>query len=181
MDDAPATHDALPAPGGPAGPFADLLDANRRHRESFSLGGLSSHAARGLAIVTCVDTRIDPLAVLGLEPGDAKIVRNAGARVTADVLRSLALTTALLGVTRIAVIQHTDCALTKMGDEQLRVQVAQATGADTTGWQPLAIGAQEPTLRADVDRVRQDPLIGRGVVVAGFVYDVGTGDLRPVC
>jgi carbonic anhydrase len=163
------------------GPFTDLLQGNRDHRDTFALGGLASHAARHLAIVTCVDTRIEPLAALGLKPGDAKIVRNAGARVTDDVLRSLALTTALLGVTRIAVIQHTDCALTKMGDDQLRVEVAQATGADTTGWEPLAIGAQDTTLRADVERVRRDPLIGPEVVVGGFVYDVGTGELRPVC
>jgi carbonic anhydrase len=163
-----------------SGPFADLLRANRAHRDTFALGGLAGRAARHLAIVTCVDTRIDPLSALGLKPGDAKIVRNAGARVTDDVLRSLALTTALLGVTRIAVIQHTDCALAKAGDDHLRLQVAQATGADTTGWEPLAIGAQEPTLRADVERIRRNPLIGPGVVVGGFVYDVGTGELRPV-
>jgi carbonic anhydrase len=164
----------------PADPFADLLAANRRHVDTFSLGGLQGTATKHLAVVTCVDTRIDPLSVLGLEPGDAKIVRNAGARVTDDVLRSLALVTAALGVERIAVIPHTDCALGKATDDELRARVAEATGADTTGWEPLAAPDQEASLREDLGRIRDHPLIGGHVVAAGFLYDVRSGELCPV-
>src|SRR6188508_2567749 len=97
-----------------------------------------------------MDSRIDPLAVLGLEPGDAKILRNAGARVTDDVVRSLALVVAALGVSRVAVIAHTDCAVAKATDAELRSLVADVAGADTSGWEPLATSDQEATLRADL-------------------------------
>jgi carbonic anhydrase len=163
----------------PVEAFSDLLAANRRHQESFTLRGLPAQAARRLAVVTCIDTRLDPLPVLGLRPGDAKIIRNAGARVTDDVIRSLALATALLGVERIAVIAHTDCALAKAGDDELRASVAQASGGDTAGWQPLAVGDQRAALLADVGSIRQHPLIPRTVAVQGFVYDVTTGALCP--
>jgi carbonic anhydrase len=173
-------HDSHSTGAPAADAFADLLEANRHHREAFTLAGLPGSAARGLAVVTCIDTRIDPLAALGLAPGDAKITRNAGARVTDDVLRSLALATALLGVVRIAVVQHTDCALGKATDDVLRARVAEASGGDARGWEPLAFADQEATLRADLARVTASPLIPSGVVVGGFVYDVGTGELRPV-
>jgi carbonic anhydrase len=179
----PTAPDDGTAPGrtdGPTAAFTDLIEANRRHHETFSLVGLPSRAGRKLGIVTCIDTRLDPLAMLGLEPGDAKIVRNAGARITDDAVRSMALSTALLGVERIAVIAHTDCALAKSSDAQLRASVAEATGADTDGWEPLAVDDQEGALRADVELLRRHPLIKTGVVVAGFVYDVDTGALRPL-
>ena len=158
--------------------FTDLLEANRRHHASFTGTGLPGRAGRGLAIVTCIDTRLDPLAMLGLEPGDAKIARNAGARVTDDVLRSLALSTALLGVDRIALIAHTDCALAKSTDEQLRAHVASASGGDTSGWEPLAVTDQPGAVQDDVELIRRHPLIRPGVVVAGFVYDVDSGVLH---
>ena len=160
--------------------FSDLLEANRRHQADFTGSGLPSRAGRGLAIVTCIDTRLDPLAMLGLQPGDAKIARNAGARVTDDVLRSLALSTALLGVERIALIAHTDCALAKSTDDQLRAHVAAASGGDTNGWEPLAVTDQAGAVQADVERIRSHPLIRPGVVVAGFLYDVDSGVLHPL-
>src|SRR5581483_4281305 len=89
--------------------FADLLAANELYAESFGSPRLPARAAKGLAILTCMDSRIDPLAMLGLRPGDAKILRNAGARVTDDVLRTLVLASCLLGVHRAMVIAHTDC------------------------------------------------------------------------
>jgi carbonic anhydrase len=159
--------------------FADLLEANRRHRATFTLIGLPARAARRLGIVTCIDTRLDPLAMLGLAPGDAKIVRNAGARVTDDVIRSLALATAFLDVERVAVIQHTHCAVAGSSADVLRDGVHRATGADTSAFDPLAMDDQEATLRVDVERIRRDPLIPRHVVVAGFVYDVDNGELIP--
>ena len=89
--------------------FADVLAANETYADDFPLPGLPAHAAKGLAVLTCIDSRIEPLAMLGLVPGDAKILRNAGARVTDDVLRTLVLASYLLGVDRAMVIAHTDC------------------------------------------------------------------------
>ena len=162
------------------GPFDDLLEANRRNQADFRFGHLSGTPSRRLAVVTCVDTRIDPLAVLGLEPGEAKILRNAGARVTEDMVRSLALVVAALGVDRIAVIAHTDCALAKASDDDLRSLVAETTGADTAGFDPLAVPDQVASLRADLARLREDPLVPDDVTVGGFLYDVRTGALSPV-
>jgi carbonic anhydrase len=164
----------------PAASFDDLLAANRRYTDGFGLAGLKAPARRGLAVVTCMDSRIEPLTMLGLVPGDAKIMRNAGARITDDALRSLILATNLLDVRRIAVVQHTDCAMTKASDDDLRAAVGRSAGASAAGWEFLAIPDQEATLRADVQRVRECPLVGAGVVVGGFVYDVHTGALRAV-
>ena len=108
--------------------FADVLEANARYAAVEHEVAESGVARKGLAIVTCIDSRIDPLAVFGLEPGDAKILRNAGARVTDDVERGLALAAAALGVTRIAVVQHTDCKLTAASDAELIAAVGEATG-----------------------------------------------------
>src|SRR4029078_2642218 len=110
-------------------PFADILRANRTYADEFHLAGLRPEAARGLAILTCMDSRIEPLALLGLVPGDAKILRNAGARVTDDALRSLVLAVHLLSVDRIAVIAHTRCAMTTATDDQLRAEITERAGA----------------------------------------------------
>ena len=131
--------------------FADLFDGNERYAAVEHEVVESGVARRGLAILTCIDSRIDPLAVFGLEPGDAKILRNAGARVTDDALRTLALAAATLGVVRIAVVQHTDCAIASASDEDLVAAVAEATGRHPAGFEPLAIADQESVLRADVD------------------------------
>jgi carbonic anhydrase len=162
------------------GPFDDLLEANERNRAEFAFGELTGRPRRSLAVVACMDTRIDPLAVLGLEPGDAKILRNAGARVTDDVVRSLAIVVAALGVDRVAVIAHTDCAAAKATDDELRALVAETAGADTSGWEPLAVPDQAATLRSDLARLQADPLLPDHLVVGGFVYDVTTGALTPL-
>jgi carbonic anhydrase len=154
--------------------FDDLLTANRAYVDSFALGGLAPRAAKGVCIVTCMDTRIDPLGMLGLRPGDAKILRNAGGRVTDDVLRSLALAVALLGVTRVAVIEHTQCAMIGATNDALRA----AVGEGAREWDFLPIADQAATLAADVERVRSSPLLPGDLEVAGFVYDVDTGRLR---
>src|ERR1039457_1641858 len=104
--------------------FDDMLEANRHYAADFSLAGIPARAAKEFALVTCMDSRIEPLAMLGLGPGDAKIVRNAGGRVTSDVLRSLILATRFLGVRRIAIMQHTDCALAHRSDEDIRSDLA---------------------------------------------------------
>jgi len=160
--------------------FTDLFDANARYAAVEHEVAESGVARRGLAIVTCIDSRIDPLAVFGLEPGDAKILRNAGARVTDDVLRTLALAVAALGVTRIAVVQHTDCKMTSASDAELVAAVAEATGRDCSHFEPLAITDQAVVLDRDVTAVLESPLIADGTVVAGLVYDLRSGRLTTV-
>jgi carbonic anhydrase len=154
-------------------PFSDLLVANRAYAERYQVTAESGWAQKGLAVVTCIDTRIDPLGMLGLRPGDAKIIRNAGARVTDDVLRSLALATRMLGVDRIAVVQHTDCKLASATQQEVVDLFAEA-GVDASGHDFLAIDDQQAVLAADVAKVRASELVGP-VIVQGFVYDVRTG------
>ena len=159
--------------------FDDLLDANRRYQREFHDSGVKGIAARGLAVLTCIDSRIDPLAMLGLKAGDAKIIRNAGARVTDDALRSLVLATNLLGVTRICVVQHTECAVVGSTDADLRSRILSLRGLDASGWNFLATTEQSGAVRDDIARIRSCPLISPEVGVAGFVFDVHTGELIP--
>jgi len=160
--------------------FEDLLEANRRYRTEFHDSGLPGTAAKGLAVLTCIDSRIDPLAMLGLQPGDAKIVRNAGARVTDDALRSLVLAANLLGVNRVCVVQHTDCAMTGSTDEELRDRITELRGVDASGWDFLASTDQLVTIRTDIERVKECPLLPPDLHVAGFVFDVHSGVLAEV-
>ena len=115
--------------GGSDDTFDDVLAANTMYARSFGLAGLPARAARGLAVVTCIDSRIEPLALLGLAPGDAKILRNAGARVTDDVLRTLVLASYLLGVDRAMVIAHTDCRMAAGTEDDVHAAVEQAPAA----------------------------------------------------
>jgi carbonic anhydrase len=159
--------------------FDDLLAANRRYAAAFTLGGLQARAAQRFALVTCIDSRIEPLAALGLRPGDAKILRNAGGRVTDDVLRSLALAIALLGVERVAVMHHTSCALAGKSDAELRAATdVTAPGAADGVWLG---GMPDPAaaLIADVEVVKRSPLVPPRVAVAGWMYDVDTGAITP--
>jgi len=175
----PAWVAAMIAPVDDA--FDDLFAGNELYAAMEHEVAESGVARKGLAIVTCIDSRIDPLAVFGLEPGDAKILRNAGARVTDDVLRSLALAGASLGVTRIAVVQHTDCKLTSASDEELVRAVAARTGtAPPADFEPLAISDQMAALRHDVQAVLDSSLIANGTVVAGLIYDLRSGWLTTI-
>jgi carbonic anhydrase len=161
--------------------FADVLEANARYAAGEHEVAETGVARKGLAIVTCIDSRIDPLAVFGLRPGDAKILRNAGARVTDDVERGLALAAAALGVTRIAVVQHTDCKLTDASDSELVAAVGKATGRPRpVGFDPLAIDDQPAALAHDVARLLESPLLPAGTVVTGLVYDLRSGRLNTV-
>ena len=160
--------------------FDDVLQANAAYRERFHDPGLTGRAAKGLAVLTCIDSRINPLAILGLEAGDAKIIRNAGARVTDDALRSLILSVNFLGASRVCVVQHTDCAMASRTDEQIRAQLADLTGADAGAWDFLTMTDQIAALRDDVARIAACPLIPDDTEVGAFCFDVHTGELVPV-
>ncbi len=130
-------------------------------------------------MLTCIDSRIDPLAMLGLKPGDAKIIRNAGARVTDDALRSLVLAVNLLGVTRVCVVQHTDCAMVGSTEDEMRARITAARGVDASGWDFLATRDQRTTLNDDIARIRSCPLLPADLDIGGFVFDVHSGELVP--
>lgn len=160
--------------------FDDLIAANRTFADSFALSGFDGIAHAGVAMVTCMDSRIDPLRMIGLEPGDAKILRNPGGRVTDQALVALVLGVNLLKVNRVLVIEHTSCAMAMSTEDELKGKLGQAAGEDAT-WMTLgAIVDQMATIRADVQRVRTHPLISEDVLVGGFLYDVETGLLQPV-
>jgi carbonic anhydrase len=160
--------------------FDDLLDANRRYRTDFHDSGVAGIAARGLAVLTCIDSRIDPLAMLGLQAGDAKIIRNAGARVTPDSLRSLVLAANLLGATRVCVVHHTECAMVGPTEEEMRARIGALRGVDASHWDFLVSSDQLATLREDIERIKACPLLPADLEVGGFIFDVHSGELVPV-
>ena len=160
--------------------FDDLLDANRKFAESFSLKGFDGIAKAGVALVTCMDSRIDPLGMLGLKPGDAKIFRNPGGRVTEAALEALVLGVYLLNVDRILVIPHTRCAMTSQTEDELHEKISGLAGTNVA-WQRFhVIDDQRRTLLGDLEKGRSHPLIGDRAEVGGFIYDVDTGLLNEV-
>jgi carbonic anhydrase len=160
--------------------FDDLLKANRQYAADFGLTGFDGIAHAGVAMVTCMDSRIDPLRMIGLEPGDAKILRNPGGRVTDAALVALVLGVTMLHVNRILVVEHTRCAMASSTEDELKEKIGRSAGIDAS-WMTLgAIVDQESTVRADVLRVRSHPLISDDVLVGGFLYDVDTGLLDTV-
>jgi carbonic anhydrase len=162
------------------GPFDEFLRANEDYAQDFRLSGLDPRAARGLAVLTCFDSRIEPLQLLGLRPGEAKILRNAGGRVTDDVRRSLVLAADLLGVERVMVIAHTKCRLTAASDEAIRAEIHAAGAPDPGELEFLSTPDPTLSLRRDVEALASWPPLER-VEVGGFLYDVDTGRLRQIC
>ncbi len=155
--------------------FDDLLDNNRRFADSFDLQGFDGIAKAGVAMVTCMDSRIDPLGMLGLKHGDAKIFRNPGGRVTPQALEALVLGVHLLNVQRILVVPHTRCAMASASEQELRAKVGESAGVDAS-WQSFGVVTDQlDQLRQDVAKVRTHPLIGERAQVGGFLYDVDTG------
>ena len=160
--------------------FDDLLEANRRFASDFTLSGFDGIAHAGVAVVTCMDSRIDPLGMLGLSPGDAKIFRNPGGRVTPQALEALILAVHLLNVDRILVVPHTRCAMASATEAELQRRVGESAGQDAT-WQGFGVVAdQEAALREDLAKIAAHPLIPDTVRVGGFVYDVDTGLISPI-
>ena len=158
----------------------DVLAANRSWASGYDLGGLGPSAAAGLAIITCMDVRIDPLSAFGLRPGDANVIRNAGGRATGDALRSLAMATAFLGVVEVAIVQHTACAMAGRSDDEVRATLPPEIAARAGGWDFLAMPDPDAALAADVERVATCALLPAGIRVEGWRYDVHTGLLDPV-
>ncbi len=162
------------------GDFDDLIAANQVFADGFDLGGFDGVARAGVAIVTCMDSRIDPLRMVGLTQGDAKIFRNPGGRVTDQALEALVLGVHLLGVRRVMVVPHTRCAMALSSEAELQDRVGASAGQDASWHAFHVVPDQVAQLRADVSRVRSHPLIPGTTAVAGFLYDVDTGLLQPV-
>lgn len=155
--------------------FDDLLEANRSYAQDFPHGGFDGIARAGVAIVTCMDSRIDPLRMLGLSHGDAKIFRNPGGRVTEAALEALVLGVHLLGVKRIVIAPHTRCAMASATEPDLRARVEASAGQPVTWQRFRVVDDQHRSLLEDVERVRTHPLISEEIKVGGFLYDVDTG------
>ena len=170
----------MPAQEFPHDKFDDLLAANSEYQKTFKYSELTGRAQKGLAIVTCMDSRINPLSVVGMRSGDAKILRNAGARVTEDVLRTLVLATYLLGVDRILIMPHTDCRMASAEEAEIHATIKEQYGVDTRSLEFRTVADQIRALVIDVQRVRSYPLIRQGVSVAGAVYNVSDGSITPV-
>ena len=164
----------------PADAFADVIAANAVYAEQLEATDLPGRAAKGLAILTCIDSRIDALAVAGLHEGDAFIIRNAGARVTDDVLRSVVLATTLMGVSRVLVMPHTRCAMASRDEAGIHAQIADQHGVDTRSLEFRTVSDQVEALRTDVVRIRALPFLPDDLVVGGAVYHVESGLLEPV-
>ena len=171
MTDSPAAF--------PNAAFSDVLAANADYAETFEGLGLGGRAAKGLAVVTCMDSRIDPLAILGMKAGDVKILRNAGARVTDDVLRTLVLACYLLDVTRVLVMPHTRCRMVGSAEDDIHALIEERYGVDTYSLEFRTVLDQESSLRRDIRRIRSFPMLPADLVVGGAVYDVDTGRLTP--
>ena len=160
--------------------FTDVLLSNKEFVRGFKHSELTGTARKGLAIVTCMDSRISPLAVVGMQAGDAKILRNAGARVTDDVLRTLVLASYLLGVNRVLVMPHTDCRMASADEATIHATIKDQFGVDTRSLEFRTVSDQRSALAIDVTRIRTYPLLQKGVSVAGAIYNVSTGQLEPV-
>ena len=167
-------------PAFPTSDFSDIVSANETFVQSFQHSELTGTARKGLAIITCMDSRISPLAVVGMQAGDAKILRNAGARVTDDVLRTLVLASYLLGVNRVLVMPHTDCRMVSENEASIHATIEEQFGVDTRSIEFQTVSDQRAALEMDVNRIRRYPLLQRGVSVAGAIYNVLTGKLEPI-
>ena len=158
----------------------ELLAANERYAAGFDQGDLPPSSARHLAILVCMDARIDPAKILGLAEGDAHVLRNAGGRASDDALRSLAIAHALLGTREVVVVHHTDCGMMSFTNDQLRQRLRDRLGVDAAGIDFLPFSDLDQSVRDDVATIRASPLVPADVAVSGVVYDVRSGRLRRV-
>lgn len=160
--------------------FDDLMAHNRGYAQRFDLGHLQTPPVKKLVILTCMDSRMDLEQLLGLRIGDAHMIRNAGGLATDDAIRSLILSTHLLGTRAIAVIQHTQCGLMSITDEEFRWRLSSETGRDASHMQFHAFRDIDQNITEQVQRIRKDPFLPKKLDVRGFAYDVQTGALREI-
>lgn len=155
--------------------FDDVLAANQKYARGFAHAQVSAPPARGLAVLTCMDSRIDPLAALGLSVGDVKVVRNGGGQLTDEMRTDLVLVSHLLNVQRVLIMPHTQCAMSSSTDEQVNATIGASLGRDAGSRVWRMVSDQRARLQRDVLALRADPLLRPGTVVAGAIYDVETG------
>jgi carbonic anhydrase len=157
----------------------ELLERNRAYAECFAKGGLAGRPARRVAIVACMDARLDPARVLGLEEGDAHVIRNAGGAITDDAIRSLAISQRLLGTEEIMLLHHTDCGLATFSDDEFRRRIEAETGIRPP-WAAETFTDVEEDVRQSTARIAASPFIPEKGSIRGFVYEAETGRLREV-
>jgi carbonic anhydrase len=157
----------------------ELLQNNERYAERFDKGELPLPPAKGVAVVACMDARLHVSKILGLEEGDAHIIRNAGGVVTDDEIRSLAISQRLLGTSEIILIHHTDCGMLTFTDDDFRSQIQQEIGIRPE-WAAEAFPDLDEDVRQNIARIQASPFIPNKDAVRGFVYEVETGRLREV-
>jgi carbonic anhydrase len=157
----------------------ELLANNERYAEGFDKGDLPLPPAKHVAVVACMDARLDVSKLLGLEEGDAHVIRNAGGVVTDDEIRSLAISQRLLGTREIVLIHHTDCGMLTFKDDDFRHQIEEETGVRPE-WAAEAFEELDPDVRQNIARIKTSPFIPNKDSVRGFVYDVTSGRLREV-
>ncbi len=162
------------------GIYEDNLEANRQFVEQFNLGHLPMPPSKKLAVVACMDARLTVEKVLGLNTGEAHIIRNAGGLVTDDALRSLIISSYLLGTRTYYVIQHTDCGMLTFTDEQLREKLKSETGHDVSHLHFHSFTNVEQSVRNQLEKLRNHPLLIPGTDIHGFIYDVRSGKLQEV-
>jgi len=157
----------------------DLLENNERYSQSFDKGDLPMPPSRKVAVVACMDARLVVSRILGLEEGEAHIIRNAGGVVTDDEIRSLAISQRLLGTEEIILIHHTDCGMLTFTDEEFRQQIEDDTGMKPE-WAAEAFTDLDADVRKSVARIKESPFVPKTDAVRGFVYEVESGRLREV-
>jgi carbonic anhydrase len=157
----------------------DLLRNNERYAEAFDKGELPLPPAKGVAVVACLDARLHVSKILGLEEGDAHIIRNAGGVVTDDEIRSLAISQRLLGTKEIILIRHTGCGMLTFKDDDFRSQIEQETGVRPE-WAAETFSDLDAEVRQNIARINASPFIPHKDSVRGFVYDVSSGRLSEV-
>ena len=158
----------------------EFLEANEAYAKTFQKGQLPMPPARHVAVLTCMDARLDPARLLGLEEGDAHVIRNAGGRASEDAIRSLVISEQLLGTDTVVVIHHTDCGMLTFSNEDLRTKIKQDLKADADHIDFLPFKDLEQSVRDDVATLKASPLIPKNVEVSGYIYDVKSGRLLPV-
>jgi carbonic anhydrase len=157
----------------------DLLANNEAYVQVFDGAGKTGAPVKRVAVLACMDARLDPARALGLEPGDAHVIRNAGGAVTDDAIRSLAISQHLLGTEEIVLIQHTDCGMQKATDEEVTRLLASHAG-QSPPFKPQTFTNLERNLRESVHALKQSPFLLKRDRIRGFVYDVDTGRLTEV-